>query len=189
MSPTASSQDAVGSVTQLDGAASLTRREREESVTLAMIVEIKDRLMTSANGDLTVTMYDKSELQISPSTSVVIENTMGVGKGSSPSISLLVGHVRTIVQRVLRTSAPAFTVGTPNAATLIRGPDFDTTYIVGKPCPGFPTCLRYTDVGVTRGLVEVRNRLNSSAPPVLLEGGHEPAPPLRINELMGPAYR
>ena len=200
MAPTAAAgQEAVGSITQLVGGATVTRKQHQESAKLTMIVELKDRLATSPNGELTVTMYDQSELRMSSSTSVVIDNPMGVGFGPSPSISLLVGHVRTIVQQILRTSAPAFTVGTPNSAILVRGTDFDTAYIVGKPCPGFPTCLRYTDVGVKRGLVEVRNRLNNNAPPVVLEAGYEtsvpceyapaPASPLGINDLIGPAYR
>jgi hypothetical protein len=32
----------------------------------------------------------------------------------------------------------------------VRGTDFKTEYIAGKPCPGFPTCLRYTPINLER---------------------------------------
>lgn len=199
MSPSASGQETVGSITNLHGTATLTRNGRQSTVTLAMAVEIKDQIETSADSDVTVTLIDNGELLISEKSSVVLGDIMG-GAVSSPRVSLLVGHVRTKVESALRRVAPVFTLGTPNAIAAVRGTDFETSYIEGKPCPGFPTCLRYTDVGVRRGRVEVRNRLSSAtAPVVLVEEGYEtsvpcefapaPAAPLGINDLIGPAYR
>ena len=52
---------------------------------------------------------------------------------------------------------------TPNAVVGVRGTDFTTKYVAGKPCPGFPQCLRYTDVGVYKGIVEVSNPTNPKA--------------------------
>jgi hypothetical protein len=196
--PPASGQDAVGSVTTLVGSATLTRNGRQGAVTMAMAVEIKDLIETSAGSDVTVTLIDHSELLISEKSSIVIGDIMGA-TAPAPRVSLMAGHVRTKVESALRRVAPVFTLGTPNAITAVRGTDFETSYIEGKPCPGFPTCLRYTDVGVRQGRVEVSNRLNSAAPAVVLEEGYEtsvpcefapaPAAPLGINDLIGPAYR
>ena len=88
---------------------------------------------------------------------------------------------------------------TPNAVVAARGTNFETAYIVGKPCPGFPECLRYTDVGVYEGVVEVSNPTNPRAAPVRVTPGYEttvpcelapssPAP-LGMGELGAPGYR
>jgi hypothetical protein len=91
-----------------------------------------------------------------------------------------------------------FEVHTPNAVASVRGTDFDTEYIEGKPCPGFPQCLRYTDVGVYKGTVAVRNPTSLKSISVLVAAGYEttvpcelpPATPgpLGMGDLTGPGY-
>jgi hypothetical protein len=93
---------------------------------------------------------------------------------------------------------PGFEVHTPNAVVSVRGTDFDTEYIEGKPCPGFPQCLRYTDIGVYKGIVEVRNPTSLKSISVRVTAGYEttvpcelppanPAP-LGIGDLTAPGY-
>jgi len=198
LSARVAAQNVVGSITSFHGSVTLTRGGHQDAVAVGMAVDIQDRIVTAAGSDATVTLVDNSELLISESSSVVVGDIMGAAV-TAPRVSLIAGHVRTRVESALRRVAPVFTLGTPNAITAVRGTDFETSYIEGKPCPGFPTCLRYTDVGVRRGRVEVRNRLNSAAPPIIIEAGYEtsvpceyppaPAAPLGINDLIGPAYR
>jgi hypothetical protein len=80
----------------------------------------------------------------------------------------------------------------------VRGTDFTTKYVAGKPCPGFPQCLRYTDVGVYKGIVEVSNPTNPKAAAVRVSSGYEttvpcelpPAKPgpLGMGDLTAPGY-
>jgi len=87
---------------------------------------------------------------------------------------------------------------TPNGELQIRGTLFDIKYIEGKPCPGFPDCLRYTDIGVYKGIVEVRNPTSLKPVSVRVTAGDEttipcelpPAQPglLGINDITAPGY-
>ena len=62
----------------------------------------------------------------------------------------------------------------------IRGTDFETEYIAGKPFPGFPQCLRYTDVGVYQGLVEVSNPTSAQPAAVRESAGYETTLPCEL---------
>jgi len=193
-------QNSVGLVTAVDGDAELVRNGHTSKVTMAMAVETNDKLVTEAEGRLTVTFGDHSRLVVGSSTTIVINDGMS---GASPSsisrVGLLGGRLRSIIDLGLRGSAGGFEVRTPNAVMGVRGTEFEVAYIAGTPCPGFPDCLRYTDVGVYKGRVEVSNPLNPKAPPVFTTAGYEttvpceepPATPspLGMNEMLSPAYR
>ncbi len=194
-------QGVVGSVTAVEGQATLERSGRESRVMLAMALETNDKLVTRRNAHLTVTFGDNSRLELAESSSIVINDGV-VGAGADSGISrvgLLGGHLHSIFNAGLRGVSPAFEVRTPNAIVGVRGTEFATAYIAGTPCPGFPDCLRYTDVGVYKGRVEVTNPLNPTAPAVIATSGYEttvpceepPATPspLGMNEMLSPAYR
>ncbi len=195
-------QGVVGSVTAIDGEATLEHHGRASKVVLAMALETNDKLVTQRNAHLTVTFGDNSSLELGESSTIVINQGV-VGGGAASGISrvgLLGGHLHSIFNAGMRGISPAsFEVRTPNAIVGVRGTDFATAYIAGTPCPGFPDCLRYTDVGVYKGHVEVTNPLNPHAPAVIATSGYEttvpceqpPAAPspLGMNEMLSPAYR
>lgn len=193
-------QGPVGSVTAIEGLVNLVRNGHEMRVTQAMAVEVYDKLTTGRDGRLTVTFSDNSSLVLGASTTITIDAGLAGGTSSAISkVGLLGGYLRSIISRSLRNAGSGFEVRTPNAIAGVRGTVFETAYIEGKPCPGFPDCLRYTDVAVYKGRVEVVNPLNPKAAPVTAEEGYEttvpceepPATPspLGMRDLTSPAYR
>ncbi len=195
----AGAQNSVGLVTAIDGDAELLRNGHTSKVTMAMAVETNDKLVTEREGRLTVTFGDNSRLVVGSSTTVVINDRVSGTISTISRVELLGGRLRSIVTLGLRSAGHGFEVRTPNAVMGVRGTEFEVAYIAGTPCPGFPDCLRYTDVGVYKGRVEVSNPLNPKAAPVLATAGYEttvpceepPATPspLGMNELLSPAYR
>jgi ferric-dicitrate binding protein FerR (iron transport regulator) len=196
----ARAQISVGVVTAIDGEAELVRGGQTLKVTLEMPVESNDKLVTKNDGRLTITFGDNSRLVVGLSTSVVINPGVIGGSSGISRVGLLGGRLRAIVDASLRSSAGrSFEVHTPNAVMGVRGTEFEVAYIAGTPCPGFPDCLRYTDVGVFKGRVEVSNPLNPKAAAVLAAAGYEttvpceepPATPspLGMSEMLSPAYR
>ena len=127
-----------------------------------------------------MTFGDNSRLMLNEASSIVInEGVAGGGNAGISKVGLLGGHLRSIVNLTLRGVGPSFEVRTPNAIVGVRGTIFETAYIEGTPCPGFPDCLRYTDVGVYKGRVEVSNPLNPKAAPVIAGEGYETTVPAK----------
>jgi FecR protein len=199
MGGAALAQSVVGQITSVEGAATLTRNGQALAVTRSMALESNDQLVTGRDGHVTVTFAGNSSLTLSESTTVVINQAIARGAASGiESVALLGGRLHTIFNATLRGGTP-FEVRTPNALIGIRGTYFETAYITGTPCPGFPNCLRYTDVGVYKGKVEVRNPLNPKAPSVIATAGYEttvpceepPATPspLGMEHMLSPSYR
>jgi ferric-dicitrate binding protein FerR (iron transport regulator) len=189
----------VGLVTQTQGSATLIRGGQTMKVAPSMAVEANDKLVTGADGHLTVTFGDNSTLALGESSTIVINESVVSGQASTITrVGLLGGHLHSMFNAGLRRIDP-FEVHTPNAIAGVRGTDFEIAYITGKPCPGFPNCLRYTDVGVHKGRVEVSNPLNPKAAPVIATAGYEttvpceepPATPspLGMDQMLSPAYR
>jgi hypothetical protein len=190
----------VGLVSAIEGDATVVRNGRNIKVTQAMALETNDKLITAGDGRVTVTFGDNSSLALGPSTSIVInEGVTGATPSAITRVGLLAGQLHSIINAGLRASGGSYEVHTPNAIAGVRGTDFKIAYIAGKPCPGFPNCLRYTDVGVLKGRVEVSNPLNPKAAPVIATAGYEttvpceepPAvpSPLGMDEMLSPAYR
>ena len=193
---TASALANAGIVTELEGVAKLTRQNKELDVMLRMAVLLRDRLRTMSRSHLTVTLNGGSKLILAESSTMIVDDT-GDDPSSRAAVSLMLGHLRAVV-RPIGKSQRNFEVHTPNAVIGVRGTEFETAYISGKPCPGFPSCLRYTEVDVYEGVVEVRNPLNPAAAPVIVRHGYsttvacELAPssaaPIGMNELGAPGY-
>jgi len=190
-------QESVGSVTELEGTAELFRAKQEFNVAIKMPVIARDKLQTMAKSSLTVTLLGGSQLRLAELSTMVIDDAAADAR-SNTTISLMLGHLRAVVHTAVG-APPHFEVHTPNAIVGVRGTEFRTAYIEGKPCPGFPTCLHYTEVGVFKGVVEVRNPTNPKAAPVRVTEGYETtvpcdlppssAAPLGMNELGAPGYR
>jgi hypothetical protein len=190
-------QEAVGSVTELEGTAKLVRVNHDLNVVIKMAVVAHDRLQTMSKSHLTVTLRGGSQLILAELSTMVIDDVAADARSNS-TISLALGRLRAVVYPTVGATGN-FEVHTPNAVVGVRGTEFETAYIEGKPCPGFPTCLRYTEVDVYKGVVEVRNPTNPTAPPVRVTQGYETtvpcelapssAAPLGMNELEAPGYR
>jgi hypothetical protein len=194
---TAFAQDVVGEVTRITGVAKLDRGGSEVDVALSMPIELRDRLSTTAKSELAVTFRDGSELILSESSSYTVDQySMTATTRKQASIGLLAGHLRAIVN-LGAGGVPDFQVYTPNAITAVRGTEFETAYIEGRPCPEDRNCLRYTTVGVLHGVVAVANVSNPTQAVEVNEGyettvaceapATSPAP-LGMEEMGAPSY-
>jgi ferric-dicitrate binding protein FerR (iron transport regulator) len=191
----AAAQVGAGAIKNLQGAADVNRNGRTIAAASGMQILVGDKIQTSQKSRVTVELIDGSELTLSEGSSIVIDRAMTSVADSM--IELFKGRLRSLVN-MAPGKATGFEVHTPNAVASVRGTDFDVEYIEGKPCPGFPQCLRYTDVGVYKGTVEVRNPTSLKSISVRVAAGYEttvpcelpPAPPapLGIGDLMGPGY-
>ena|SRR5208337_676681 len=190
-------QDTVGEVTSVKGIAKLDRAGSESDLAPSMPIEVRDRLSTAAKAELAVTFRDGSKLILSESSSYTVDRySMMATMRRQASIGLWAGHLRAIV--ILGAGGvPDFEVHTPNAITAVRGTEFETAYIAGRPCPEDRSCLRYTTVGVFHGAVAVAN-ISNPAQAVQVNEGYEttvaceapatsPAP-LGMEEMGAPGY-
>ena len=191
----------VGLITAIEGDVILVRNGQTLKVAPSMALQANDKVTTGIGSRVTIRFGDNSTLGLEESATIIInEGVVGAPASGIRSVGLLGGHLHTIFNAGLRgVGAANFDVRTPNAIAGVRGTEFDTAYISGTPCPGFPNCLRYTDVAVLKGRVEVRNPLNPKAAPVIATGGYEttvpceepPATPspLGLDKMLSPSYR
>jgi len=170
----------VGSVTELNGTVELQRNGHKSIPTLSSQVLMEDVFTTERSSSVAITLAGGSELQVGQSSSLVIDrDVVNAQTGARFTlIKLLRGKLHSLVPSLL--SGGSFSVLTANAISGVRGTEFDIAYIEGKPCPGFPDCLRYTDVGVYKGVVEVRSVTNPHAPVVQISGGYETTVPCEV---------
>jgi hypothetical protein len=189
----------VGSVTELGGTVELERNGHKSIPALSSRVLLNDMFTTQRSSSVAITFLGGSELTVGQSSSIridreVINATTGA---HSTIIKLLRGKLHLLVPSLL--PGGSFSVLTGNAISGVRGTEFEIAYTEGKPCPGFPDCLRYTDVGVYRGVVEVRSVTNPRAPAVWVREGYETTVPCEVRpsspsplgatELEVPGYR
>ena len=168
----AAAQDAVGEFTKVSGIAKLMRGGGEIAVAIGMPVAVGDKIRTSANAQVSVTFKDGSKLELGESSSFTVDQYAIRGSSRLKAvIGLWGGHLHSIVTAVVG-GPPNFEVRTPNAVAAVRGTEFDTAFIEGRPCPEDRSCMRYTTVGVSSGSVAVSNPSNS-APPVEVGEGYE----------------
>jgi hypothetical protein len=170
----------VGSVTGLAGTVELERNGRKSTPARSSGVLLNDVFTTDRSSSITITLAGGSELQVRQSSSIRIDqNTLNTTTGAYLTVvRLLSGKLHSIIPSVV--TGGNFFVLTANAICGVRGTEFETAYIEGKPCPGFPDCVRYTDVGVYKGVVEVRSVTNNQAPPVQVSGGYETTVPCEV---------
>jgi ferric-dicitrate binding protein FerR (iron transport regulator) len=187
----------VGVTSKVSGIAKLARGGKELDAVPAMPVAIGDRIRTMKSAQVSVTFTDGSIAELGESSSFTIDRYALSGAArKSGLLKLWRGKLRTIV-KVATGSAPSFEVHTPNAVVAVRGTDFETAYIADRPCPEDRSCMRYTTVGVSSGVVAVSNPSNS-APPLEVREGYEttvacesaatPPAPLGMEGLGAPGY-
>jgi hypothetical protein len=140
------------------------------NVTSGMAVDLKDKLTTDAGAHLTITLNDNSKLDLAEQSTLVIdEQVVGAGGPQTTKVSLLGGHLQSLVTKALRGSAPSFEVKTPNAIAGVRGTKFSVGYANSSPvCGPEPT----SEVAVGVGRVMVANK-STPAMAVAVDGGYE----------------
>ncbi len=163
----------VGIIQDLNGEAFIERNSGRLQAQKAGDLFVKDRVTTKPQSDVSIALIDGSRLQLGESSTLVIDEILLKGERRAASkFRLLGGSVRAFVEAAPRLG-PSFEVRTPNAIIGVRGTEFETAYIAGKPCPGFPDCLQYTDVKVFKGTVTVTNPSTASVEPMEVEAGYE----------------
>ena len=190
-------EESVGAVTKISGIARIERGGQQLQIAANTSVAAGDKIITMADGEVTITFRDGSKVELGESSSFTIDHySMNGTSRVSALLKLWGGHLRAVVTTVVG-SPPEFEVHTPNSVAAVRGTEFETAFIEGRPCPEDRSCMRYTTVGVSKGVVEVRNPGNP-APAVQVTEGYEttipcesaptsPAP-LGVEELGAPGY-
>jgi hypothetical protein len=163
-------QNTVGTVSELSGSAHVERGGSTQPVSSGMAVELKDKFSTDAGAHLTITLNDNSRLDLAEQSTLTIdEQVLGGGGAQTTKVSLLGGHLESLVTKALRGTAPSFEVKTPNAIAGVRGTKFRVGYATYSPvCGDEPS----TGVSVGQGAVEVAN----SATPgvgITVDAGYE----------------
>jgi hypothetical protein len=176
--PSAHAQIVAGTITALNGSATITRSAKTFGATYSAPVDVADQLDTSSTGRLTVTLTDNSQLEMTESSTLLIsENLLNAnGTRARTSIALMDGLVRSLV-KVAAGTAPNYEVHTPNAVASARGTTYDTYYTNNTSRPGFRNCKEFTDVLVYDGRVAVSSLANPSSPTVELHSGQKTTVP------------
>jgi FecR-like protein len=151
-------QSAAGTISSASGQVQIQRGSATLAATPGTPVNQGDKIVSGDSGRAVIILTDQSQLEISPSTTVTIDQYT-VGGAAPTRIGLPAGILRSIVRRT--GGAPAdFQVRTPNAIGAVRGTDFYISYIQGSPSVGLGTSY-YTEVDVVDGTV---NLAQASAP-------------------------
>ena len=174
----AHAQIVAGTITALNGSATITRAARKFPAAYSAPVDVADQLETSPSGRLTVTLTDNSQLELTESSTLLISEDLlnPNGTRARTSLTLMGGLMRSLV-RVAAGTSPNYEVHTPNAVASARGTTYDTYYTNNTHRPGFPSCKEFTDVLDYDGVVEVRSVTNPTSPPVELHSGQKTTVP------------
>ena len=186
--PQAVAQTVAGSISAISGTATITRGVATIPATYGTKVDVGDRIVTGAGSNLTVTLSDGSQIEVTDSSNLTIdENTLNPnGTRASTKVSLLNGLVRSLVRSTPGTP-PNFEVHTPNAVASARGTGFDVDHSTGVHDDKFKDCTEFSHVSVYEGKVEVYNPTNPSSPPVEVDEGHKVTVPCGAAPILGGA--
>jgi hypothetical protein len=127
--PEASAQTVAGSISAVTGTATIMRGSMTIPATDGLKVDVGDRIVTGAGSNVSVMLADGSQMEITDSSNLTIDqNTLNPdGSRASTRVSLLGGMVRSLV-RSTPGRAPNFEVRTPNAVASARGTSYDVDY-------------------------------------------------------------
>src|SRR6266481_766289 len=127
--PSAHAQSTVGTITQITGTATIQRGGATIAAVPNMPVMLHDRIVTDANGSLTIGLVDNSSLQLGASSTITIDDSVLVnGVGAPSKVGLLNGDLHTVILGAMRGSSTTFEVNTPNAIGAVRGTDWNEHY-------------------------------------------------------------
>jgi hypothetical protein len=161
-SPAAHAQSTVGTITQIQGTASIQRAGATIAAATNMPILLHDKISTEANSSLTIGLVDNSSLQLGASSTLTIDSSILVnGVGAPSQVGLLGGHLHSIIVGAMRGSSTTFEVNTPNAIGAVRGTEWDTGYDEDEH-EGSKGCRKRTTLDVEDGTVEF---CNNASPP------------------------
>jgi len=153
--PAAHAQGAIGAITQVQGVANIQRGSLNVVAAVNTPVELHDQIVTQPGASLTIGLVDNSSLQMGPSSTLTLDESVGVnGVGAPSKVSLTGGTVHSTIVGAMRSNSPAFEVDTPNASAVVKGTEWTTTYS-DQNQDGFPDCKQFTWVDVQDGKVNV----------------------------------
>ncbi|MHB8380903.1 MAG: FecR family protein [Candidatus Binataceae bacterium] len=151
-------QTGDGTVTVVTGGVQILHAGTSSPASVGTAVFNGDEVDTAAASSATVTLADKSTLEIGESSKVKLDIPhSGATAPGVDRISLLAGVVRSAVVRAASVGAPTYEVHTPNAVAAARGTKYDVSYQEGVDRKQFEGCHRFTDVAVYDGVVDVAN--------------------------------
>jgi ferric-dicitrate binding protein FerR (iron transport regulator) len=166
----ASNRLAIGSITAINGSATLTRNGVAKQVYYGDLVQTGDLLATSSNARVTMTLTDKSQMELTGSTKVLLDTPSPSFGGSHAitKVTLIDGTVDSIV-RAEPGMPPGFEVSTSNAIAKAGAGSFKVDYQHGESRKGYRDCREFTDVSVYSGTAEVSSLGNPSGMPVRVQ--------------------
>ena len=155
--PAAHAQNTVGTITQINGAATVQRAGATIGAAPNMPVVLHDKIVTEANASLTIGLVDNSSLQLGASSTLTIDESVLVnGVGAPSRVGLLGGHLHSVIVGAMRGSSTTFEVNTPNAIGAVRGTEWTQDFST-DPDQKYPDCFQFTNVDVEDGTVQVCN--------------------------------
>jgi hypothetical protein len=164
----------VGSISAIQGKVTILRAGRPLTAAYGMRVQVGDRISTERASQVTITLTDGTQLELTESSVLVmVTNRVDArGQRAQTRIDLFRGLLHSLV-RFAPGNAPNYEVHTPNAVAAARGTNYDTDYSKGVARKTAPGCLEFTDVKVFEGTVAVANPGNPKAPAVAVTRHHQ----------------
>ena len=179
-------QAAAGSISAISGTATIQRGGATIPAAYGTKVNVGDKIVTAAASNVTVTLTDGSQVEITDSSDLTIdENTLNPdGTRASTKLSMVNGLVRSLVKSTPGTP-PNYEVHTPNAVASARGTGYDVDHQTGVDNDKYKGCHEFSHVAVYQGNVQVYNPTNPSAPPVDVKEGQKVTIPCGLAPTFG----
>ncbi len=179
ISASASAQTGDGTVTVVTSGVAVVHSGVSNQAAVGTAVYDGDEVDTAAASSATVTLADKSTLEIGELSKVKLDIPHRGATNSTDRISLLAGVLRSYVVHAASAGAPTYEVHTPNAVAAARGTRYDVSYQDGVDRKQFEGCHRFTDVAVYNGVVDVAN-VSAPANTVQLHPGYKSIVPCAL---------
>src|SRR5579863_3964857 len=111
IAPAASAQSTVGTITQVQGVANIQRGAASVPAAVNTPVQLHDKITTESGASLTIGLVDNSSLQLGPSSTLTMDESVAVnGVGAPSKVGLLGGSVHSTIVGAMRGNSPAFEV-------------------------------------------------------------------------------
>jgi len=188
LSESAWAQAAAGSISAISGTATIQRAGATIPASYGTKVNVGDKIVTAAASNVTITLTDGSQVEVTDSSDLTIdENTLNPdGTRASTKLSMVNGLVRSLVKPTPGTP-PNYEVHTPNAVASARGTGYDVDHQTGVDNDKYKGCHEFSHVAVYQGNVQVYNPTNPSAPPVDVQEGQKVTIPCGLAPTFGAA--
>jgi hypothetical protein len=123
----------AGSISRLDGNATITSPSGDKAAAVGAEVNEGDRITTQNAAELVVKLTDGGVLAVRPNSQIVIDRFRYDSKGSADDqsflVKLLVGGLRSVTGAIGKINPKGVRFTTPTATIGIRGTDFEMTVL------------------------------------------------------------